>query len=186
MPTITGFTKEKMDEIQGKTLASAHVSGTDLIFTNNDSDEEIIGDVGGLPGDPGPDGAITQADIDLEIDDLIPTDWEALPLETDWDPLGAPTTLAYRKIHDRVWFKGTASYQGTSVGNGVFVAITTALPVGFRPTYNHALGGCYDYQRWGDLRIYPDGILQVYLTTGRYMDSSSGDISLDSLSYPTS
>jgi len=66
MATITGLTKERMEEIEGQCIVSAAVVGDDLILYRNDSSEINLGSVKGPPGDPGSSGGSVPDHIFLD------------------------------------------------------------------------------------------------------------------------
>jgi hypothetical protein len=64
MATVTGFTAERMLEMENATIIDGHISGSDLILVTKEGTFINAGNVRGPQGIQGPVGPLTQADAD--------------------------------------------------------------------------------------------------------------------------
>lgn len=64
MPTVTGYTAERMKEIEDNAIVSGEVVGDDLILERNDTTTFVAGNVRGPQGAQGPVGEVEEAPND--------------------------------------------------------------------------------------------------------------------------
>jgi hypothetical protein len=67
MATVTGYTAERMKQIEDKAITDGEVRGDDLILIAHDLSEIDAGNVRGPQGTQGPMGEISQAELDAAI-----------------------------------------------------------------------------------------------------------------------
>ena len=63
MATVTGYTAERMKQIEDSTVTDGEVVGNNLILTTRDGTGIDAGSVRGAPGPQGPPGEVTQAQL---------------------------------------------------------------------------------------------------------------------------
>lgn len=105
MATVTGYTKEKMQEIANATIIGAHLVGTHLILTKQGGGEI---DVGSIAGPPGPTGA------------------SPLVVTSTTRPTSSPDLFTGLMIYETDTQK-TLIYNGTT-----WINVLTKLPRGFQ------------------------------------------------------
>jgi microcystin-dependent protein len=76
MATVTGFTSERMLEIENTTIVDGHIDGDDLILVQRNLDEINAGNVRGPVGPQGPNA--DTGDVKASIRSTPPTGWLAL------------------------------------------------------------------------------------------------------------
>ena len=64
MATVTGYTAERMKQIEDKTVTDGEVQGDNLILTTRDGTPIDAGNVRGPQGNVGPMGEVSQAELD--------------------------------------------------------------------------------------------------------------------------
>lgn len=193
MGYVTGYTKAKLDEMEGSALASVAVDGNDdLIVTRVDASQFVAGNVRGSDGAQGAQGEVSQSALDAALAPFVPGQWYNLTLTSNWesvhDTYNYYAPPVYRLHNGNVYLEGVVQYIGATItgSSAVESQITTALPVQFRPAYNQVLGGMRE-QTQADIRIYPDGIIRVYyepLTPTVPLDTDI--VNLTGLWYPLS
>lgn len=194
MPSVTSFTKARMDQMAGESIASSYISGQYLILVREDGTEINAGDVKGLQGDPGTPGPVSQATVDAALTPYAPGQWINLSLVPQW--VGANTYVgadnpppSYRLHKNRIFLSGDIFWIGADVSTSPSVLSITNTPLiaGHRPQSIMFLGGVWGLDYQADIRAQPDGSLQFVFWSGSALPSviTYGDrVVLSGLSFP--
>ena len=109
MGVITGYTAERMLEIEQSTVVDAEVVGDELILEKRDGTTINAGNIKGPQGDPGPLGGIGEAPVNGVAHTRKDADWEPFspvneaPIDGkdygrkdgDWEPVAGPWKLEF-------------------------------------------------------------------------------------------
>lgn len=164
MVTVTGFTAERMLEIENSTVVDGHISGDNLILEQRDGTTIDAGNVRGPTGATGPTGGLLTGEIRMTVMTAAPPDWFLL---------NGQTVLDAQTLYPTFWVMAPASWKsganiilpnatrrhlvgGTTpgvVGGSDMVSLLTAnLPV-----HHHADGSLVDGTAGDHDHTAPDG-----------------------------
>lgn len=188
MATVTGLTKERMQEIIDATIVDADVVGDNLILTKEDGSTIDAGNVRGPAGTGGSGGGITKAgafpvdpaptdgDLVIRIDQAGDpiykfTDGAWLPLIDvleGWHTVGSGGTeppfqnaaVAIRPIRFRRGNGFTRLEAGSYIQGPANVALFT-LPAGYRPPYDVNMWGIDNTGAQVKLTVLATGVVQT-------------------------
>lgn len=181
MPSVDGYTTDKIIPIHDGAFTDAEISGDDLILTRNDSTTKNAGSVRGDQGLIGEPGPLSQSDIDLVTDTVDFGSWNNLSFAANWSNYGGQFAGGQFRYSDyEVQFRGVLLYSGPQVtgneGGGSWTRVDIAtLPPVITPPENLVIKGCFGGTEVMDLRADTNGdfYFWVYYANLRYLETSS-------------
>lgn len=200
MKSVSGYTKQELDDIDSGIITGASISGNTITLSKKGGGSILVksSNLRGPTGAKGSTGPVTQSQVDDYIaEKLGVSQWVNLPLSSPWIPntagsqqLGPPRC---RLEGDRVYLSGTVQYTGSTLLDGTLSYITSALNVKFRPLVQKLIVGMRQsgtLRVQADVRMYTSGRLGIYFDTPTAGDiaviSNGSLVYLDGLSYPIS
>lgn len=157
MPTVSGFTKQRIDQMQADIIDSVTTVNGELILNKRGGGSINAGNTTGPQGDPGTPGDIDEQDVADTVATYAPGPWAPLPLSTGWasfydDVVGPPS---YRLEKDSIRFTGFVQWVNSTMGSGTSAYICDELPVECEPAYDiTAMSLRYTDHVAADIRYY--------------------------------
>lgn len=185
MPTVDSYKSSAVIPIEDSAIINAVVDVNSVFWVQRKNGTWIqLGDIKGLQGPTGPDGVVTQADIDQVVDTVAFGPWQTLTMASGWQNYGGGTfaPIRIRRNDYKVELSGLAQRSGSAVTSGL-VAMANNIPTEFRPIWNHLLPSLHTGVNNAEVRVTPTGGLYLNVVAAQPL-STGGWITFDDISWP--
>lgn len=110
MATVTGFTAERMLEMENATIIDGDIVGDDLILTKKDGTTVNAGNVRGPTGEPG----VSNAEMSIHVPVGMVVDYIGIVVPTNWLGIIGQTIVNGQTLYPTLWAVLPASMKSGS------------------------------------------------------------------------